>query len=78
VDEDAELQGVVAWDDVTFAPRSKSRHSIVATGATVGPDTQVDDGSIVGDHANTGAGNLLSNGAKLQPGRTLPDSSITF
>jgi NDP-sugar pyrophosphorylase family protein len=78
VGDDAELQGVVAWNGVTFAARSRTRNSIVAHGATVGSETRVEDGSIVGDKANTGANNYLSHGLKLQPGVTLPDTGVTF
>ncbi|MGA7730531.1 MAG: NDP-sugar synthase [Chloroflexia bacterium] len=78
VEADAELIGIVAWDHVTFAARSRVRNSIVATEATIGPETTVDDGSVVGDHAHTGAGNHLSRGLKLQPGVSLPDSGIAF
>lgn len=78
VGADAELQGVVAWEGVTFAARSRTRHSIVARGATVGPETRVENGSIVGDQANTGARNFLSHGLKLQPRVTLPDNGVTF
>ena len=78
VEEDAELQGVVAWEGVTFASKSRTRNSIVAHGATVGQETRVEDGSIVGGKANTGAKNHLSHGLKLQPSITLPDNSVTF
>jgi mannose-1-phosphate guanylyltransferase len=78
VEESAELRGVIAWDGVTFAARSRVRNSIVASNATVGPETAVDDGCVVGDHAHTGMGNHLSHGMKLQPGVSLPDRSVAF
>ena len=78
VEEDAELRGVVAWNGVTFAPRSRITNSIVATGSTVGPESTVDDASVIGDHAHTGANNHLSHGLKLAPGVSLPDGSISF
>jgi mannose-1-phosphate guanylyltransferase len=78
VEEDAELRGLVAWEGVTFGARCRVRNSIVASGATVGPETAVDDGCVVGDHTHTGKGNHLSHGLKLQPGVSLPDRSVAF
>lgn len=78
VEEDAELQEVVAWENVTFGKKCRVQNSVAASGAVIGPDTHVDAASVIGDHANTGAANRLTHGLKVQPGITLPDSSITF
>ncbi len=78
VEEDAELRNVVAWAGVTFAPRSRVHNSIIATEANIGPGTIIDNNSIIGDHAQTGANNHLSHGLKLQPSKILPDNSITY
>ena len=69
---------MIAWDNVTFAPRSRVHNSVVATEATVGSNTTVDNASVIGDHAHTGSNNHLSHGLRLQPNTTLPDNAITF
>jgi mannose-1-phosphate guanylyltransferase len=78
VESEAEVELVVAWNNVTFAAKSLSRHCIIATGARVGPESRVDEVAIVGDNADTGTGNYLARGLKLQPNATLPDSSIAY
>jgi mannose-1-phosphate guanylyltransferase len=78
VGEGASLEGVVAWENASFAAGSRSRNCIVATNGQVGPDCVVDGEAIVGDGASTGAGNHLARGMKLWPGMVLPDKSVSF
>lgn len=78
VEAGAEVRGVVAWDDVTFSTCSRTQNSVAASGSVIGPNTIVEQASIIGDHANTGANNQLLHGLKLQPGASLSDGSIGF
>ncbi len=74
----ASLDAVVAWQSVRFAEKSRSRHTIAATNAHIGPNTHLEGAVIIGDNASTGAANHLAHGLKLWPGVTLPDNSISF
>lgn len=78
VEAEAALEGVIAWDNATFGPKSRTSSSVIATNAQVGPESIVEEGAIVGDNAYTGVGNHLARGVKVWPGIALPDRGISF
>ena len=78
VGEEAQLEGMVAWQNATFAAHSHCRTSIVGTNAKIGTECRLEGVSIVGDDATVGQGNHLANGAKVWPGITLPDRAVSF
>ena len=51
---------------------------IVGGGVRLGDDCHVDGLSVVGEGVTIGAGNVVSNGARLFPGVTLPDGALLF
>ena len=51
---------------------------IVAGGVRIGDDCHVDGLSVLGEGVTIGAGNVVSNGARLFPGVTLPDGALLF
>jgi mannose-1-phosphate guanylyltransferase len=51
---------------------------IVGAGARVGERTHVDGGAVLGEGVTVGAGNVVSAGARIFPGVTLPDRAILF
>ena len=51
---------------------------IVAGGVRIGDDCRVDGLSVLGEGVTIGAGNVVSNGARLFPGVTLPDGALQF
>ena len=51
---------------------------IVAGGVRIGDDCHVDGMSVLGEGVTIGNGNVVSNGARLFPGVTLPDGALLF
>jgi mannose-1-phosphate guanylyltransferase len=51
---------------------------IVGGGVRIGDDCHVDGLSVLGEGVTIGAGNVVSNGARLFPGVTLPDGALLF
>ena len=51
---------------------------IVGPGVTIGDDCHVDGLSVLGEGVTLGAGNIVSNGARIFPGVALPDGAIRF
>lgn len=78
VGEEAQLEGIVAWQGARFEAKSSCHTSIVGTGARIGPDCCIEGVTIVGDDASVGAGNHLANGVKIWPGVTLPEKAVSF
>ena len=54
------------------------RGCIIGAGARIGDGCHVDGLSVLGEGVTLGAGNIVSNGARLFPGVTLPDRAIRF
>ncbi|HWM08655.1 MAG TPA: NDP-sugar synthase, partial [Solirubrobacteraceae bacterium] len=51
---------------------------IVGGGVRIGDDCHVDGMSVLGEGVTIGAGNMVSNGARVFPGVTLPDGALLF
>jgi mannose-1-phosphate guanylyltransferase len=51
---------------------------IVGGGVRIGDDCHVDGLSVLGEGVTIGAGNVVSNGARVFPGVTLPDGALLF
>jgi mannose-1-phosphate guanylyltransferase len=51
---------------------------IVSGGVRIGDDCHVDGLSVLGEGVTIGAGNVVSNGARVFPGVTLPDGALLF
>jgi mannose-1-phosphate guanylyltransferase len=51
---------------------------IVGGGVRIGDDCQVDGLSVLGEGVTIGSGNVVSNGARVFPGVTLPDGALQF
>ncbi|MDP9377168.1 MAG: NDP-sugar synthase [Actinomycetota bacterium] len=51
---------------------------IVAGGVRIGDNTIVDGMSVLGEGVTVGADNVVSNGARIFPGVTLPDGALRF
>jgi mannose-1-phosphate guanylyltransferase len=51
---------------------------IVGGGVRVGDECHVDGLSVLGEGVTIGAGNVVSNGARIFPGVTLPDGALLF
>jgi len=54
------------------------RGCIVAAGAHVGDNTHIEGLAVLGEGVTVGAGNVVTNGARLFPGVTIPDGGIQF
>jgi mannose-1-phosphate guanylyltransferase len=54
------------------------RDCIVAAGCRVGEGTQLTDGAVLGEGVTLGARNIVSRGARIFPGVTLPDGALRF
>ena len=51
---------------------------IVGGGVRIGDDCQIDGMSVLGEGVTIGSGNVVSNGARVFPGVSLPDGALLF
>jgi mannose-1-phosphate guanylyltransferase len=54
------------------------RDCIVAAGCRVGARTRIGGGAVLGEGVTVGADNVITRGARIFPGVTLPDGAIEF
>jgi NDP-sugar pyrophosphorylase family protein len=71
VGEEAQVQNVIAFNDVTFGASSKSSDSLFGNGALIGAECDIRDMTVVGDNATVGAANRLSGG-RVEIGEQVP------
>jgi mannose-1-phosphate guanylyltransferase len=51
---------------------------IVAAGVEIGDNTRIEGLAVLGEGVTIGAGNVVTNGARIFPGVTIPDGGILF
>ncbi|MEA2576304.1 MAG: mannose-phosphate guanylyltransferase [Chloroflexia bacterium] len=71
VGEEAQVQNVIAFSNVTFGAVSKASDSLFGHNATIGAECDISGMTIVGDNATIGATNRLS-GDRVEIGAEVP------
>ncbi|HWH12221.1 MAG TPA: NDP-sugar synthase [Solirubrobacteraceae bacterium] len=61
-----------------IGPGCVLRDCIVSPGARIGANTQITGGAVLGENVIIGADNVITNGARVFPGVSLPDGAIRF
>lgn len=72
VERSVVLNGAVVGEGCTL------RDCIVAAGCRIGDGTQITDGAVLGEGVTVGAQNIVTHGARIFPGVTLPDGALRF
>lgn len=78
VRQGATIDEAVLWQKVRLGKGGTVRNGVVCNNSTVGENTWVVDGSIVGDDTAIGSSNKLEHGIKIWPGCTIEDNAISF
>jgi mannose-1-phosphate guanylyltransferase len=71
VGEEAQVQNVIAFDEVMFGASCKASESLFGHGAIIGAECDIRDMTVVGDNATVGAANRLSGG-RVEIGEQVP------
>jgi mannose-1-phosphate guanylyltransferase len=50
----------------------------VAGGVEIGDNTHIEGLAVLGEGVTIGAGNVVTNGARIFPGVTIPDGGLLF
>ncbi|MBE0431483.1 MAG: NDP-sugar synthase [Dehalococcoidia bacterium] len=78
VEEEAVVEGAMIWQDCTIGRGARLRNCLVASSCSVGEESEVLDGCILGDEVLIGRRNKLSNGIRIWPGRSIQPDTISF
>ena len=78
VGDDTTIERAVVMQGAEIGGNCTLRGCIVAGGVRIGDHCHVDGISVLGEGVTIGAGNVISNGARIFPGVTLPDGALLF
>src|SRR5919109_2919257 len=78
VGEQTTIERSVVMQGAEIGRNCTLRGCIVAGGVRLGDDCTVEGMSVLGEGVTVGAGNVISNGARIFPGVTLPDGALLF
>jgi mannose-1-phosphate guanylyltransferase len=78
VGRQATIERAVVLQGAEIGDGCQLEHCIVGAGARVGAGTQIDGGAVLGEGVTVGERNVLSAGARIFPGVSLPDDAIRF
>jgi mannose-1-phosphate guanylyltransferase len=78
VGENTTIERAVVLRGSTIGANCTLRGCIVAAGVEIGDDTHVEGLAVLGEGVTIGAGNVVTNGARVFPGVTIPDGGLQF
>jgi mannose-1-phosphate guanylyltransferase len=78
VGEGTTIEQSVVLAGAKIGPHCHLRNCILGAGARVGANTHIEAGVVLGEGVTVGADNILSRGARIFPGVSLPDGAIKF
>jgi mannose-1-phosphate guanylyltransferase len=78
VGENTTIEGSVVMRGAEIGANCTLRGCIVAGGVRIGDHCLVEGMSVLGEGVTIGAGNVVSNGARIFPGVSLPDNALLF
>ena len=78
VGENTTIERAVVLEGATIGSGCTLSGCIVGAGVTIGDECHVDGLSVLGQGVELGARNMVSNGARIFPGVSLPDGALRF
>jgi mannose-1-phosphate guanylyltransferase len=78
VGEETTIERAVVLRGSTIGANCTLRGCIVAGGVEIGDNTHVEGLAVLGEGVTIGAGNVVTNGARVFPGVTIPDGGLLF
>jgi mannose-1-phosphate guanylyltransferase len=78
VGEGTTIEGAVVMQGASIGAGCVLSGCVIAAGVTIGDHCVIDGHSIIGEGVRLGDGNIVSNGARLFPGVSLPAGALRF
>jgi mannose-1-phosphate guanylyltransferase len=72
------VERAVVLNGTQIGESCELRDCIVAAGCRIGPRTRITGGAVLGEGVEVGADNVITHGARIFPGVSLPDGAIEF
>jgi len=78
VGDETMIERAVVMQGAEIGAHCVLRGCIVAGGVRIGDRTHVEGLAVIGEGVTIGADNVITNGARLFPGVSLPDGGLRF
>ena len=78
ISQNTALEGAVLWNHVHVGSDVVMKDCVIGSGVSIGNESWITAGTIIGDNAVVGSGNRLERGVRLWPGKSLEADTITF
>jgi len=78
IGENTTIERAVVLRGTAIGANCRLSGCIVAAGVRVGDNTHVEGLAVLGEGVTIGAGNVVTNGARVFPGVTIPDGGLLF
>jgi mannose-1-phosphate guanylyltransferase len=78
VGEHTTIERAVVLRGASIGANCRLSGCIVAAGVEIGDGTHVEGMAVLGEGVTIGAGNVVTNGARIFPGVTIPDGGLQF
>jgi mannose-1-phosphate guanylyltransferase len=78
VGHDTTIERAVVLQGSSIGANCRLSGCIVAGGVVIGDNTHVEGLAVLGEGVTIGAGNVVTNGARIFPGVTIPDGGLLF
>ena len=78
VGENTTIERAVVLRGASIGANCTLRGCVVAAGVEIGDGTHVEGMAVLGEGVTIGAGNVITNGARVFPGVTIPDGGLLF
>jgi mannose-1-phosphate guanylyltransferase len=78
VGRDTSVEQAVVLQGAEIGEGCYLRYCIVGAGVRIGDGTRIEGGTVLGEGVTVGADNVLTHGARVFPGVSIPDGAIKF
>ena len=78
VGADTTIERAVVLRGSSIGANCRLSNCIVAGGVEIGDNTHIEGLAVLGEGVTIGAGNVVTNGARIFPGVTIPDGGLLF
>ncbi|HLG93343.1 MAG TPA: sugar phosphate nucleotidyltransferase, partial [candidate division Zixibacteria bacterium] len=76
VEEEAKIENSIIWEKAEIGKKAKITGAIVGAGVAVGEEAEVEQGVLISDEAQIGAGTRLAPGVKIWPGKKVEEKAV--
>ena len=78
IEEAAVIEGSVLWQNCKVGKEAKLRNCVIASNCYIEENCEILDNCVLGDNVTIGKGNMLSQGIRIWPDKSIEPDAISF